>query len=131
MMYSPSFFPPHLVFGCFALAAVSISALRATAQSPAGRILFVSDRDERAGLYQMNADGSDATLLHEGALAAAFSPDGSKIAFIWRGADNQSRDIYLMNADGSGVTQVTESGPNPEPHPDFPGPMVIGPESVT
>lgn len=46
---------------------------------------------------------------------AAYSPDGSRIAFAW--TDGTDRNIYLMNAaDGSNVTPVTtESSPDSTP----------------
>ena len=54
----------------------------------------------------MNADGTNATQLMRGDSAAsdaAWSPDGSRIAFTrCRG----SCDIYVMNADGSAQTNL-------------------------
>jgi TolB protein len=83
-----------------------------------GRILFSSNRatlpfptggpSDNYDVYVMNADGTGATRLthdepYDG--TAAWSPDGTKVAFV-SGRDGNS-DIYVMNADGSGQTRLT------------------------
>jgi Tol biopolymer transport system component len=59
-------------------------------------------------IFVMNVDGSNVTRLTfaEGLdYDPAFSPDGTKIAFVsGRGAKN---DIFIMNADGSGQRRLT------------------------
>jgi TolB protein len=67
----------------------------------------------------MNADGSNQTNLTNnpasdgpgemlGSHALAWSPDGSKIAFIsWR--DDYNAEIYVMDADGSNQTNLSNS----------------------
>jgi WD40 repeat protein len=56
------------------------------AWSPNGRsIAFTSDRDGKAQIYVMGADGSGATkLTSDGGSAAAWSPDGTKLAYTGR-----------------------------------------------
>jgi len=86
--------------------------------SPDGsRILFSSDRDDPvdpaiqkyccAGLYVMNADGSNEGLLsnHPGTNVGqgSWSPDSRKIAYSCQG------DIYVMNADGSNRINLTRT----------------------
>lgn len=62
-------------------------------------------------LFTMNPDGSDVTQLTDsvGASAdAAWSPDGSQIAFdADRGDPRSKQGIYTMRADGSGLRRVT------------------------
>lgn len=71
------------------------------------------------GIYVMNADGTNHTLLLAGRLGTfttppifyrypTWSPDGSKIAY-----ETNSREIYVMNADGSGSTFLV-AGWSPE-----------------
>jgi Tol biopolymer transport system component/tRNA A-37 threonylcarbamoyl transferase component Bud32 len=83
------------------------------------KIAFYSLRDDpqptscttcSAEIYVMNTDGSNQTNLTRNSaddLGAAWSPDGTRIAF------HSNRDgkygIYVMNADGSGVTRLTDN----------------------
>jgi TolB protein len=77
----------------------------------------------RAEIWIMDRDGSHATRLTDsrpwGAGNAAWSPDGSHIAFVSdRGGD---ADLYVMRADGSDVRLVAGSNANegdPEWSPD-------------
>jgi len=76
----------------------------------AGRIAFTSDRSGCAEIWAMNADGSGVVELinsndhYCGANAngAAWSPDGTKIAFYYSPNVYWAiEDIVVMNADGS------------------------------
>ena len=64
-----------------------------------GKIAFT-----RNGIETMNADGSGVQTLTPNGAAPAWSPDGSRIAFIVNDGDNE---IFVMNANGSGITQLT------------------------
>jgi putative hemolysin len=86
----------------------------APAWSPDGtQIAFVSDRDQRAGVYDiyiMQANGSgvrrltaDTAIDYE----PAWSPDGTSIAF--RSHHDGPADIYIIDADGSGLRNVTNN----------------------
>ena len=61
-------------------------------------------------IYVANADGSGRTDLTNSAAnegQAAWSPDGTKIAFVTDRDGNQ--EIYAMNRDGSGATNLTQN----------------------
>ncbi len=77
-------------------------------------IVFVSTRESEptwAGseIYVMNFDGSGQkrltnTTAHN--YSPAWSPDGSKIAFV-SDRDDDDTELYVMNADGSGQRRLT------------------------
>jgi Tol biopolymer transport system component len=73
-----------------------------------GPLLFSATITGDRELYTVNEDGTNLKRLTFSAGAddlAAFSPDGSKIAFVSeRSGRNQ---IYVMNSDGSGVKPIT------------------------
>jgi TolB protein len=73
-----------------------------------GRVVFHHlSSDQSVRTYIVRPDGSDLKPLFEraGDYAPAWSPDGSKVAFI------SNRDgtpaLFLMNADGSGVRRLS------------------------
>ena len=76
------------------------------------KIAFVSDREGSGDVWIMNADGSDPVKLTEGlsCISPAWSPDGTKIAYISHALDNGeiNSEIWLMDADGSNPQQVTD-----------------------
>lgn len=92
------------------------------AWSPDGtRIAFTSWRNSQewcgtsqcsSELYVMNANGSGAIRLTNSANfdnAPAWSPDGTRIAFV-SGRDGPA-EVYVMNADGSGVATNLSNNP--------------------
>jgi hypothetical protein len=89
------------------------AAQRAHAAFPGqnGKIVFASERGtlDDDEIFVMNPDGSNPVNLTNVAddtdSTPAWSPDGSKIAFVTNRDGNH--EIYLMNADGSGQTRLT------------------------
>lgn len=88
--------------------------------SPDGdRIAFVSWRKPAAGIYSMDADGSDIRFIAPGAISLApqivWSPDGSHIAFRDFDLEESGGEINLRHfvatvaADGSEFIRVMES----------------------
>ncbi|HSH83476.1 MAG TPA: DUF5050 domain-containing protein, partial [Herpetosiphonaceae bacterium] len=76
-----------------------------------GKIAFTSLRDGlNYDIYAMNADGTGQTALTSNAgfnVHPAWSPDGSKIAFVsTREGDSE---IYVMNANGSEQMNLTSN----------------------
>ena len=90
---------------------VDLTSGETPAWSPDGRIAFAN-----GDIYVMNADGSGLTDLTNAPAFdgwPAWSPDGTKIAFVSnRGSaydlfGTALYDLYVMNADGTGVVQLT------------------------
>jgi TolB protein len=89
-----------------------------TIQTPAaptilanGKIAFTSDRDGNQEIYVMNNDGTGQVRLTNNYGAdnfPAFSPDGTKIAFVSQNpSPTFAINIRLMNADGTNQTELT------------------------
>ncbi len=66
----------------------------------------------QSGLYVTNSDGTGLSKLPSvpGDTDPAWSPDGSKIAFV-RFREG-SAGIWVMSADGTGARRITDGGPN-------------------
>ena len=82
----------------------------AMAQPAAGTLAFFRDN----AIWLINADGTGEARLADspvpeggGFFGMAWSPDGSRLAFIMT-RDGQS-DVYLINADGSGLAKLTNT----------------------
>jgi TolB protein len=78
-----------------------------------GLIAFSRWRPE-GGLYAMNPDGTGVRRLTAELVdtAPAWSPDGSRIAFL-RGFWGPHAGIYVMRADGTGLRRITDGGSLP------------------
>lgn len=68
-----------------------------------GTIAFRRDVDGSSEIAVINPDVSGLASLSQQGTAPAWSPDGTKIAFV------NNNDIYVMNADGTGVARITET----------------------
>ena len=76
------------------------------------RIAFTSSYYD--GIYVMNADGQSAARLTSNSASAsygqaAWSPDGTRIAFKSERDGIGNAEIYVMSADGSGVSRLTNN----------------------
>jgi Tol biopolymer transport system component len=79
--------------------------------SPDGSwILFESIRPSGRGLYRMRADGGEVALVIENGLSAAWSPDGSRIAFVCCLGNSGGVEIHVVNLDGSDERDLTPEG---------------------
>ena len=69
------------------------------------KILFGSERNGVMGVYIMDDDGSNQTLLTEGGstFPMSWTPDGNQILF-----NRGSSVLFLMNPDGTNIRQLTE-----------------------
>lgn len=84
------------------------------AVSPDGqKIAFCSwstdNPDRKPQLFLMNADGSHwVQLTHNNRsnMLPAWSPDGTRIAFISQTGNPNTADVYLINADGTNETRL-------------------------
>ena len=70
----------------------------------------------------MSPDGSDVKLLTPlvtaGNYPPAWSPDGSRLAFVSRPNQTETSFTYVLGADGSGLTRVGPSFTRPTWSPD-------------
>lgn len=97
---------------------ITVAGLAAHATTPGenGRIAFSMDRGSGAEIYTIRVDGSGLrrlTHLDGNAVAASWSPDGTRIAF-WL----EDEALYVMNADGSDQ-HIVKAGGGREGTPAF------------
>ena len=71
-----------------------------------GKIVFQSNRHVASGeIYAITPGGTAARItVSNGSSNPAYSPDGSKIAFV-----STNNQVFIMNSDGSGRRQITTS----------------------
>ncbi len=95
----------------------------------ASKIVFDNWGPYTTGIYVMNADCTGIVRLTNGSDSqAAWSPDGTKIAFMSSraGTSPTNYQIYTMNADGSGIVPVTTEAPSHvDSHPSWAKPPAI------
>ncbi len=93
--------------GGFSLA--STGDARAAFPGKNGKIAFQSNRNGPVEIYTTTHGGTTERItLSNGSSDPAYSPDGSRVAFVGSGA--RGYDIFAMNADGSGRKQLTNTG---------------------
>ena len=89
------------------LVLVPVAAVALLAPAPSGG---VTDPAELAftragGIWTIRADGTLARPLLRDAYAPAWSPDGSRLAFVSRRSGDE--EIYVARADGTGLKRLT------------------------
>ena len=91
------------------LAWVTVQPAGAAFPGTNGKIVFKSDRSAGVGLYTITPGGTATKIpgTGPGEDHAAWSPDGSRIAFMGSGAE--SYEVTIMNANGTGRTQLTSN----------------------
>ena len=75
-----------------------------------GRILFDMYEESASGVYVMNADGTQRTLLTSDPFyvgRGAWSPDGSRIVFEGWVPEQEGLDLFLMDAHGANKSPLT------------------------
>ena len=89
------------------LAWVAVQPAGAAFPGTNGKIVFKSDRSAGPALYTITPGGTATKIpgTISGDDYAAWSPDGSRIAFISGSSTN--KEIFVMNADGTGRRQLT------------------------
>lgn len=82
----------------------------------ATKIAFRTDQ----GIYVMNADGTNVSLIFNGANSfhPRFSPDSTKLVFTSAG-NSSTYSLYTINIDGTNLVNVTGAGQTSEVDPDW------------
>ena len=100
------------------------SGQRPSGSADGRHVVFQTFRDGGWNIFSMNADGSnqvDLTNTKDPVInfEPAFSPDGSKVAFMRQGLTAGEEDIWVINANGSGAVDLTNSPGINETAPEF------------
>ncbi len=90
---------------------IVVASSRAAPSTPGKFQLYAVERSNLAQLTKLTPATDTAS-----ASDPAFSPDGSRIAFVSQRDGNA--EIYVMNADGTGTTRVSND-PQPDGRPSF------------
>ena len=90
---------------------IIVASSRAAPNTPGKLQLYAVERSNLAQLTKLTS-ASDTTSASD----PAFSPDGSRIAYVSQRDGNA--EIYVMNADGTGATRVTND-PQADGRPSF------------
>ncbi len=113
-----SFLPGSFLFGSLLLGGCGGGGT-APVGLDTSKILFRSSRDHHLGLYQMNADGTNQTLISN-ALSqvnyAEWNPERTRVVFAARPQIPNSGyyHLYLVNTDGRSLLYITQGHPSTE-----------------
>jgi uncharacterized protein YjdB len=88
---------------------IVIASSRSFPNTPGKFQLYAVERSNLAQATKLTPDTTSAS-------DPAFSPDGSRIAFV--SLRDGNAEVYVMNADGTGATRVTND-PQTDGHPSF------------
>lgn len=88
------------------------SLLMFLTSAASAKIVFSSERSGVQGVYIMDDDGSNQTLLTESKelrpYSSCWSPNGKYILFKRRHKPHRESVIFLMNPDGTNIRQITK-----------------------
>lgn len=106
-----------------ALAGARADIARAAFPGANGKIAFQTLRDQNWEIYSMNPDGTSQTNLTNNLcidVHSAWSPDGSRIAFVSNRqfCGGSQLDLWIMGATGASPTKVTDIARSPTWAPD-------------
>lgn len=88
------------------------------------RMAICSGRTGNTEIWTMNADGShERQLTRRGGTSAAifpdFSPNGRRVAFMWRAASTDLFDIWTVRTDGRQYQQLTRTPDLDDSYPAY------------
>jgi Tol biopolymer transport system component len=102
--------------GGFSAAVLVLGRLesRQPAATTGARIVFAAVGDETWQIFSVLPDGTDLLQLTDVAAPfvasdPAWSPDGTRVAYVVRESDTDRSEIWVMNADGSDAHPVIDS----------------------
>jgi hypothetical protein len=103
--------------------AATQSGATITLHASPGTIAFSPTAGDQQGIYTVGEDGKSPVLpiksLQQGERHPAWSPDGSRIAFMRTTPDSDRPDLYVSNADGTDPVNLTATATFPGDPRDF------------
>ena len=75
------------------------------------KIVFTSDKDGVHKLYVINTDGTNQTKLVNNCkteIFSSWSPDSTKIVFLYSEPNSHKFDVYIINTDGTNLIKLND-----------------------